>query len=69
MCFTGAHGRYPDKIDPVYPGVVMTEAFKNASAATGSDIAKGSVLMFGDFNEFEWASTAAPFYLCVLHLY
>jgi endonuclease/exonuclease/phosphatase (EEP) superfamily protein YafD len=47
----------------------MAEAFKNASAATGSDIAKGSVLMFGDFNEFEWASATSPFCPFILDLF
>lgn len=53
--------RYPDKIDPVYPGSVMANAMANASRLTGDDIARSSVVMVGDFNEFEWADFEAPY--------
>ena len=33
----------------------------NASRLTGDDIARSSVVVFGDFNEFEWADFEAPY--------
>ena len=43
----------PRSVDTVIPGAVLASAFAKAAAATGADIAKGSVIMFGDWNEFE----------------
>merc|ERR1719272_20682 len=52
---------YPNKIDPVIPGKVLAEALQNASDATGADIATASTVMFGDWNEFEWADFEPPY--------
>lgn len=46
-----------DAADDARQGQVLADALKNASDATGSNVATGSAVMFGDWNEFEWAST------------
>ena len=51
----------PRSVDTVIPGAVLASAFAKAAAATGADIAKGSVIMFGDWNEFEWADFPEPY--------
>ena len=51
---------HPPHVDAVIPGAVLAKALSDASAATGADIAAGSVIMFGDWNEFEWADFTDP---------
>ena len=56
---------YPSKLDPTVPGSVLADALHNASVATGvniSDPSSGaSVIIMGDFNEYEWADFAQPY--------
>jgi hypothetical protein len=41
---------------------VLAKAFNEASVATGANIgAHDSVIMFGDWNEFEWADFQEPY--------
>ena len=51
----------PRSVDTVIPGAVLESAFASATAATGADIAQESVIMFGDWNEFEWADFPQPY--------
>eukprot|EP00729_Bicosta_minor_P003142 gene3142-30983_t len=70
---------YPDKIDTVIPvveasllehgsnptkGQVLADALKNASDATGSNVATGSAVMFGDWNEMKDAVTPRTISCC-----
>jgi hypothetical protein len=51
----------PPHVDTVVPGAVLARALTAASTSTGADLTKSSVIMFGDWNEFEWADFPQPY--------
>eukprot|EP00040_Diaphanoeca_grandis_P018518 m.97374 g.97374 ORF g.97374 m.97374 type:complete len:342 (-) comp26974_c1_seq2:47-1072(-) len=52
---------FPNQIDPTVPGAVLALALANASEATGKNISQSRVLIFGDFNEYQWEDFELPY--------